>query len=167
MEYIGTLVIGVIIFIALFLLLREVNMWYWKINERITLMQEQNNLLRKMISGNVSQERVEADTLIEQPIENPIEGTNTHSAPKIVSQNKTIESSLMKGSYENIYLEFADGIKGSIFHNPAKNEYYFKDKSQWNAILHYYNNFENCVNAFHYFETTKKILKVGFAGSFS
>ena len=167
MEYIGTLVIGFIIFIVLFLLLREVNMWYWKINERIALMQEQNNLLRKLISGSVSQERVAADIIIEKPIEKPTAETITHTAPKVVSQNKTNESSLMKGSYENIHLEFADGIKGSIFYNPAKNEYYFKDKSQWNAILHYYDNFENCVNAFHYFETTKKILKVGFAGSFS
>lgn len=167
MEYIGTLVIGIIIFIVLFLLLREVNMWYWKINERIALMQEQNNLLRKLISGNVSLERGEVDTIIEKPIEKPTAETITHTAPKIVSQNKTNESSIMKGSYENIHLEFADGIKGSIFHNQAKNEYYFKDKSQWNAILHYYDNFENCVNAFHYFETTKHILKVGFAGSFS
>jgi hypothetical protein len=167
MEYIGALVIGIIIFIAIFLLLREVNMWYWKINERIALMQEQNNLLRKLISGNVSQGRVEADTIIEKSIEKPMGETITHTAPNIVSQNKTNESSLLKGSFENIHLEFADGIKGSIFHNPAKNEYYFKDKSQWNAILHYYDNFENCVNAFHYFETTKQILKVGFAGSFS
>ncbi|MDY0318283.1 MAG: hypothetical protein RBQ64_06930 [Candidatus Izemoplasmatales bacterium] len=167
MEYIGALVIGIIIFIAIFLLLREVNMWYWKINERIALMQEQNNLLRKLISGSVSQERVESDTIIEKPIEKPTAETITHTAPKIVSQNKTNESSSLKGSFENIHLEFSDGIKGSIFHNPAKNEYYFKDKSQWNAILHYYDNFENCVNAFHYFETTKQILKVGFAGSFS
>ena len=159
MEYIGALVIGIIIFIAIFLLLREVNMWYWKINERIALMQEQNNLLRKLISGSVSPERVESDTIIEKPIEKPTAENITHSAPKIVSQNKTNESSLLKGSYENIHLEFADGIKGSVFHNPAKNEYYFKDKSQWNAILHYYDNFENCVNAFHYFETTKQILK--------
>lgn len=167
MEHIGVLVIGIVVFIVLFLLLREVNMWYWKINERIALMQEQNKLLRKLITGSISQERVEADTIVEKPIEKPIVETITHTAPKIVSQNKTNESSLMKGSYENIHLEFADGINGSIFHNQAKNEYYFKDKSQWNTILHYYDNFENCVNAFHYYETTKQILKVGFAGSFS
>ena len=162
-----SIIVIIIALVVIFLLMRELNCWYWKINERVALMQEQNNLLRKLISGSVSPERVEADTIIEKPIEKPTSETITHTAPKIVSQNKTNESSLLKGSYENIHLEFADGIKGSIFHNQAKNEYYFKDKSQWSTILHYYDNFENCVNAFHYFETTKQILKVGFAGSFS
>lgn len=51
MEYIGALAIGIIVFIVLFLLLREVNMWYWKINERIALMEEQNILLRNRFQG--------------------------------------------------------------------------------------------------------------------
>lgn len=167
MEYIGAFVIGIIVIVVVFLLLREVNMWYWKINERIALMKEQNILLWKLISGSVSPERIDSNIFIEKPIEKPNAETNTHTAPKIISKYKTNESSLLKGSYENIHLEFADGIKGSIYHNQSKNEYYFKDKSQWNAIIHYYDNFENCVNAFHYFETTKQILKVGFAGSSS
>lgn len=167
MEYLGTLIIGIIIFIVVFLLLRELNMWYWKINERIALMQEQNNLLRKLVSGNASLESVEDNKIITKPTEKQIDEIITHTAPKIVSQNKTVESSLLKGSYENIQLEFADGIKGSIFHKQTKNEYYFKDKSQFPTILHYYDNFENCVNAFHYFQTTGLKLKVGFTKSLS
>lgn len=163
MGAIGTLVLGIIIIIFLFLILREVNMWYWKINERIALMQEQNNLLRKLISRSDLQERVVVDSIIEKPTAE----TNAYKAPKIVLQNTSNESSLRTGSYEIIYLEFIDGIKGSIFHNQAKNEYYFKDKSQWSTISHYYDNLENCVNAFHYFETTKQLLKGGFMGSFS
>lgn len=163
MGTIGTLVIGIIVFILLFLLLREVNMWYWKINERISLMQEQNNLLRKLISQSDSPEKAASDNMIEKPAAETI----TYEAPKIISQNTSNGSSIRKGSFENIHLEFVDGIKGSIFHNQAKKEYYFIDKSQWNTISHYYDNFENCVNAFHHFETTKLLLKVGFVGSFS
>lgn len=109
----------------------------------------------------------EPEKLINRPIEKQIENIITHTAPKIVSQNKTMKSSFFNGNYENIELEFVDGIKGSIFHKQDKNEYYFKDKSQWNTITHYYNNFENCVNAFYYFETTGQKLKVGFTRSFS
>ena len=118
MGTIGTLVIGIIVFVLLFLLLREVNMWYWKINERISLMQEQNDLLRKLISQSASPERVASDNMIEKPTEEP----TTYKAPKIVLQNTSNESSIRKGSYENIHLEFVDGIKGSIFHKRGENE---------------------------------------------
>ena len=40
------------IMILLFLLLREVVMWYWKINERIKLLKETNDLLAKLLSKN-------------------------------------------------------------------------------------------------------------------
>ena len=66
-----------------------------KINERIALMQEQNNLLRKLISGSISQERVESDTIIDKPVEKPAVEFITHTAPKIVSKSKTNESSLI------------------------------------------------------------------------
>jgi hypothetical protein len=45
MQYV---IIGVIIFIVLFLILREVNNWYWKINERISLQNETNEHLKKL-----------------------------------------------------------------------------------------------------------------------
>lgn len=94
-------------------------------------------------------------------IEKPIERTNNHSAPKIVSQNKIIKNTFFNGNYEIIYLEFADGIRGNVFQKPLKNEYYFKETLKY-PISHYYDNFENCVNALHYFETTKKISEVGY-----
>jgi hypothetical protein len=86
---------------------------------------------------------------------------------KIISQNILKESSFAEGSYENIQLEFADGIKGSVFYIKAKKLYYFNEKSKRNALLYYYDNFTNCVNAFHNFESTGQILKVGFVGSYS
>lgn len=39
----------VLIAIILFLVLREVACWYWKINERKALMEEQNELLKELI----------------------------------------------------------------------------------------------------------------------
>ena len=42
---ISTILIALVIFIFLFLIFREVNLWYWKINERIEIAQKQNMLL--------------------------------------------------------------------------------------------------------------------------
>jgi hypothetical protein len=50
-DVVGYIVLALIILIALFLILREVNCWYWKINRRIDLMEEQNNLLKKVLQN--------------------------------------------------------------------------------------------------------------------
>ncbi len=50
MENIAPVIIGIVVFIGLFLLLREVVMWYYKINERIALMKEQNSLLKQLLT---------------------------------------------------------------------------------------------------------------------
>ena len=57
MEYINqlldsgieTLVIGVIIFIVFFLIIREVIMWYWKINKRLKKQERQIELLEDIL----------------------------------------------------------------------------------------------------------------------
>ena len=50
------LVVGVLIFLAL----REVNCWYWKINRQISLQEETNYLLEKLLKQT---SRTEADTV--------------------------------------------------------------------------------------------------------
>lgn len=50
-QDIGILIIVLLVTIALFFALREVNCWYWKINKRIELMEEQNEILKKLLSG--------------------------------------------------------------------------------------------------------------------
>ena len=45
-----------IVSILLFLALRRFNCWYWKINERIALQQETNELLKELIKENISVE---------------------------------------------------------------------------------------------------------------
>jgi len=53
MDNIFTIIlIGIVITIVVLLILREVNCWYWKINQRISLMEKQNALLEKLISNN-------------------------------------------------------------------------------------------------------------------
>lgn len=57
MEYINqlldsgieTLVIGVIISIVFFLIVREVIMWYWKINKRLKKQERQIELLEDIL----------------------------------------------------------------------------------------------------------------------
>ncbi len=51
-DSITIFVIAIAVFIILFLALREVNCWYWKINERIGLQKETNSLLQKMLLSN-------------------------------------------------------------------------------------------------------------------
>jgi uncharacterized membrane protein YcjF (UPF0283 family) len=56
MEYmdssraLGLLISTLIVMIFLLLILREILRWYWKINERIKLQKENNDLLRDLIS---------------------------------------------------------------------------------------------------------------------
>lgn len=69
MPSIGIIVIVIVVIILLFFLLREVNCWYWKINERISLMKEQNDLLRNLLSGSNSQEKVETGIVSENATE--------------------------------------------------------------------------------------------------
>ena len=43
------LILGIVILFGLFLLLRELNCWYWKINRRIELQERTNDLLNKIL----------------------------------------------------------------------------------------------------------------------
>jgi len=51
-------VVGILIAIGLFLLLREVFCWYYKINERLKLHQETNELVKKILEHQVSNNKV-------------------------------------------------------------------------------------------------------------
>ena len=46
---VSTILITIAILAVVFLILREVNCWYWKINERISLQREQNSILEKIL----------------------------------------------------------------------------------------------------------------------
>jgi hypothetical protein len=48
-QIIGTLLVYLAILVIIFLIFREFVMWYWKVNERITLQNNTNDLLRELI----------------------------------------------------------------------------------------------------------------------
>lgn len=48
-EAIVWIILWVIVVVVLWLLLRELVCWYYKINERITLQKETNELLKKLL----------------------------------------------------------------------------------------------------------------------
>ena len=55
-------IIVLVVAFVLFLILRELNCWYWKINQRISLMEEQNLLLKKIFSNLVPSSSNEIDS---------------------------------------------------------------------------------------------------------
>ena len=72
----------------MFLILREIACWYWKINERIALMQEQNELLRKLVAGSFREEKVKEGGQAVKPVENRTEETEAILEPKVEMVNK-------------------------------------------------------------------------------
>lgn len=50
-------ILALIITIAIFLICREIVCWYWKINKRISLLEENNQLLKSHIK--IEQERIQ------------------------------------------------------------------------------------------------------------
>jgi len=48
MESATVIIIMIVVLIILFLIFREVNAWYWKINERIEIQNKTNMLLEKI-----------------------------------------------------------------------------------------------------------------------
>lgn len=57
MEYLGIIVLALGVLIIIFLIVREINCWYWKINERISLMNQQNNLLQMLVDASKTEEQ--------------------------------------------------------------------------------------------------------------
>ena len=51
MEDLLTLIVVIAIAVLLFFVCREIICWYFKINERIRLLEEQNALLKKLLGS--------------------------------------------------------------------------------------------------------------------
>ena len=85
MEYLGPILIAVIVLVLVFLLLREVNCWYWKINKRIELMQVQNDLLRNILSESKPQVFSNNEKTNQKPQEDNVK---THKSNTITFRHK-------------------------------------------------------------------------------
>ena len=55
MDFTLIIIISIIALVVIFLLLRELNCWYWKINERIELAKRQNLLLEKILQYHIGE----------------------------------------------------------------------------------------------------------------
>lgn len=60
MKEIGTLqiIIFFIVFVIIFLIMREVNLWYFKINKKIELHEETNRLLKLLVYEKVKKNNI-------------------------------------------------------------------------------------------------------------
>ena len=60
MKEIGTtqIIIFFIIFVIIFLIMREVNLWYFKINKKIELHEETNRLLKQLVDEKVKRNNI-------------------------------------------------------------------------------------------------------------
>lgn len=72
-QIIGGIAIGLIVLIVIFLLLREVACWYWKINERLQLQKKQIQLLETLVQRSCEGaaqnfQQVVSDTAQKSPI---------------------------------------------------------------------------------------------------
>jgi hypothetical protein len=95
MSEIGTLFIGLVIFGLVFLALREFWCWYWKINERISLLKDQNYLLKKISDKSGGDEIAGVGTIAANPPAKRILG----ECPKCGSLNDPNESYCQKCSF--------------------------------------------------------------------
>ena len=79
-----TLLIVLVVGVLIFLLLREVNCWYWKVNRRIELQEETNDLLKKLVSKTEKKNETNETENIHQT-EIGIEQTNVND-PKVMEE---------------------------------------------------------------------------------
>jgi len=86
---------------------------------------------------------------------------------KIINQ---IEESTFFGSRKEKYLiKFEDGESGEVYEKLNNKQAYYKDKKQydWVTVKHYYENFDFCITALHYYLKTGKLLNEGYIESYS
>lgn len=83
MEFI---IIWIVVVILLFLLCREIICWYYKINERITLQTETNELLKQILEkkGNIFGD----DFLVKNEIKEEIEINNNEQLTEAIKKNQ-------------------------------------------------------------------------------
>jgi hypothetical protein len=79
----GSIIIGIIVVLAiLFLILREFWCWYWKINKRVALLEEQNEML-KIMNNNLLKNQ-EINNKISELLKNSENKTNNHVIDKLI-----------------------------------------------------------------------------------
>ena len=115
-----TIVVIIVISVVIFFILRELNCWYWKINERISLMKINNELLEKLINQPVTLKHEN------QPLSNPypissinsdldndsiaLTNSDLDNVEKLKKLMKNASSIWNGGAYENKIIDYLDQI---------------------------------------------------------
>ena len=88
-------------------------------------------------------------------------------APKYKITNKYEEGSI-EGTREIFTIIFDDGEIGEIHLKKKSKHALFRGKPEgyWVSLTFLYENWESCVNAFHYFRKTKKTLQTGLINKY-
>ena len=119
-EIIIYFLLALVILIVLFLVLRELNCWYWKINERIKLQKEILFYLKKLIPP--------------EAIENKLINNDSSSdSAKIFLSNLTIEEKKIVDDLKMKGLEIGEKI---IIHKSLRNIIKVTAK-EWNSYGQY------------------------------
>jgi hypothetical protein len=74
MDTLTIVLIGLSLFVIVFLILREVNCWYWKINKRIELQEMNNKLLREILAVLKNEPVIEEEKTIQGKSNFPDDG---------------------------------------------------------------------------------------------
>jgi len=118
-------------------------------------------LNRKYIAPQIKKEiQNTAGVVVEKNTQTQID----YLAPKHRIINQTEDYSLFNGITDKYSIEFDDGKKAEIYVKRKNKLAYFKGKPEgyWLNMKYVYNNFEDCVNAVHYFLKHQKGLETGF-----
>lgn len=94
--------------------------------------------------------------------------TNSYIAPSHKITKLSEHNSLLVGKTQKYLIEFDDNLSGMIYLEVKQNEAFFKGKPEgfWVNVTCLYVDWNNCVNALHYFLKTKKLLSIGLRGSY-
>ena len=92
-----------------------------------------------------------------------------YTAPNYKIINKLNIDSLFGSRKEKYTISYEDGVSGEVYIKLKSKRAYYKDKKQydWVTVEHYYEDFDFCVNALHYYLTTGKRLNEGYIISYS
>jgi len=92
-----------------------------------------------------------------------------YTAPGYKIVNQTEVSSFFGSRKEKYLIKFEDGESGEVYVKLNNKQAYYKDNKQydWVTVEHYYENFDYCITALHYFLRTGKRLNEGYIISYS
>ena len=111
-SYIFTTFIILIISVALWLLLREVFLWYWKVNKIVELLEKNNSLLESVLIGKNRKNPIDLPTEIEnKPISEKKENGNIEPKKKEKPLSEEIQKLIKKLNFKiDHFSKFKDKI---------------------------------------------------------